>query len=117
EWGALVVIRADGDGDGSAALPQIYARPEAMRTEIQRRIAENPAALQVAVERRKLWTVYEQMSWRHANGTDDARLNVLGAALLLPAYFEDRAVGLAAMGERKSGSFYSAEDLDLIHTL
>jgi two-component system, NtrC family, sensor histidine kinase HydH len=44
-------------------------------------------------------------------------LDDLGATLVVPMTFERQLTGFLALGDKQSGSFYSREDLGLLHTL
>jgi two-component system NtrC family sensor kinase len=46
-----------------------------------------------------------------------ADMVAIGAVLVVPLAFEQRLVGFLALGEKRSGRFYSTEDLDLLRTL
>lgn len=46
-----------------------------------------------------------------------ADMVAIGAVLAVPLAFEQRLVGFLALGEKRSGRFYSTEDLDLLRTL
>ncbi len=102
EWGALTVL------DEDPAPPRHFARPPGGAA------AALPAPLlAAALATRRLHTVYDQ----RRGGTGAAALAASGAALLVPAWFEQRPVALLALGGRKSGAAYTADDLDLIQTL
>ncbi|HSP96061.1 MAG TPA: ATP-binding protein [Candidatus Dormibacteraeota bacterium] len=101
EWGVLLVL-----GDEPEA-PHRFARPETAPVQL------TPALIAAAMGRHSLWTAYDT-SWR--DGRPDP-LAASGATLLVPAHFEQRAVGLVALGGRKSSAPYTADDLDLIQTL
>ncbi len=46
-----------------------------------------------------------------------ADMVAIGAVLAVPLAFEQRLVGFLGLGEKRSGRFYSTEDLDLLRTL
>ncbi len=46
-----------------------------------------------------------------------ADMVAIGAVLVVPLAFERRLVGFLSLGEKRSGRFYSSEDLDLLRTL
>ncbi|HUT55781.1 MAG TPA: ATP-binding protein [bacterium] len=44
-------------------------------------------------------------------------MHSLGAVLVIPIMYELKLIGLLALGPKRSGAWYSSEDIDLIHTL
>lgn len=100
-WGVLVVLDDD--------TPRQFARPPDAPLRL------SPALLASAMRRERPWTAYAA-GWRDGAGAPDP-LAAVGATLLVPARFEQRGVGLVALGDRKSGAPYTADDLDLIQTL
>lgn len=101
EWGALTVLD-DGGGE-----PRHYARPSGAAPMLP------PALLADAVSSRRIRTAYAD---RRRGAAGDPVL-AHGAALLVPAWFEQRPLALLALGGRKSGAAYSGDDVDLIQTL
>lgn len=121
EWGAILVLRRRGPSleprmDGGVAADEIraYARPEGVAPDLAEIVRRSPEAWQAAVALGGLWTRYDR-PWRGAE--EQGLLSSFGAALLVPARFEGHAIALVALGERRSGAFYSRDDLDLIQTL
>ncbi|MFN8642445.1 MAG: ATP-binding protein [Candidatus Binatia bacterium] len=103
EWGVLLVL-AD-----AAESARRFARPIAAPPRL------TPELVEAAMRRHRLWTAYDT-AWRDGTGQPDP-LAAAGATLLVPAHFEQRGVGLVALGDRRSGAPYTADDLDLIQTL
>ena len=103
EWGVLLVL------DDAPEGPRRFARPDDAPLRL------TPALLDAAMRRHRLWTAYDT-AWRDGAGQANP-LSAAGATLLVPAHFEQRGVGLVALGDRKSGAPYTADDLDLIQTL
>jgi len=44
-------------------------------------------------------------------------MNNLGIVLVIPIFFEKRLIGILGLGAKKSGAWYSSEDIDLLQTL
>lgn len=44
-------------------------------------------------------------------------LNALGLVLVVPIIYEQRLIGILALGEKKNGAWYSSEDIALLQTL
>lgn len=67
--------------------------------------------------------VYEEISLRaQENGLRDFRLledsmRNLNASVVVPGFLEDKLIGILALGEKRSGKFYSAEDLNTFSLL
>ena len=104
EFGVLFVF-----GD-TPQTPRVFARP----VDAAARLRLTPAQGQAIAERRAVWSTYDA-PWRAGDAPDP--LASCGATLLLPACFEQRAVGLVALGAPRSGALYTADDLDLLQTL
>ncbi len=101
EWGALTVL------DAGAAGSRHFARPPGAAAPL-------PAPLLAeAVATRRPRAIYAE----RRRDAAAAALAARGAALLVPAWFEQRPVALLTLGGRKSGAAYTADDLDLIQTL
>jgi len=45
------------------------------------------------------------------------RFSAMGASLAIPLLYKGEVMGLLAMGDKKSGHFYSREDIDLLQTM
>jgi class 3 adenylate cyclase len=45
------------------------------------------------------------------------RFSELGASLALPLFYHDKFTGMLALGHKKSGHFFTREDIDLLQTL
>ena len=101
EWGTLTVL------DDAGGEPRHYARPPGAAPALP------PPRLAEAMSSRRLRTTYADR--RRDAAVDDAPAD--RAALLVPAWFEQRPLALLALGGRKSGAAYSSDDLDLIQTL
>ena len=111
EWALLAVEDPDGK-------LRCYARPDDKAGEARALLAEVPPSALVAAAlrtRRSRWVE------RSRGGGDDGGglgpLGRLGASIVLPMRFEAAAVGVLALGEKRSGAFYTDEDLQLLETL
>ena len=66
--------------------------------------------------RRAVHVAYGTMRGRiEAHTLDD--MAAIGAILVVPLFFEQRVVGFLALGEKRSGRFYTTDDLELLETL
>jgi signal transduction histidine kinase len=114
EWGVLFVFGP------TAEDRRVYGRPATQAEHAQRLFPPEDPTLAAIVASRTLVTRYEVApgpARHHPRGFAFDKLDALGAALLLPCHFEDEPVALLVLGEKRSGAYYAAEDIDLIQTL
>ncbi len=114
EWGVLFVFGRCLDDR------RVYGRPETQGLHATTLFPPGDAVIPAITRMRRLATRYEVPSAApryHPRGFAFDRLDRLGAALLVPAYFEDEPVAVLLLGEKKSGAYYTADDIDLIDTL
>lgn len=108
EWALLVVEDPDGK-------LRCHARPGEKADEARALLADAaPEALVTAATRTR------RSRWVEPTRRDDdglGPLGRLGASLVLPMSFEAAPVGVLALGEKRSGAFYTDEDLQLLETL
>jgi signal transduction histidine kinase len=111
EWALLAIEDPDG-------TLRCFARPGEKAAEAHAVLGDAaPAALVTAAlrTRRSRWV---ERGRRAAEGADGlGPLGRLGASVVLPMRFESAAVGVLALGEKRSGAFYTDEDLQLLETL
>ena len=114
EWGILFVF-----GD-SLDDWRVYARPPEQAARAMMLFPEGDETIPAIARTRRLCTRYEVPSAtprRHPLGFAFDALDTLGAALLLPACFEGEPVAVLVLGEKSSGAYYAADEVDLIETL
>ena len=112
EWALLAVEDPDG-------RLRCYARPDEKAGEARVLLADvAPSALVSAAlrTRRSRW-VERSRGADVDDGDGLGPLGRLGASIVLPMRFESAAVGVLALGEKRSGAFYTDEDLQLLETL
>lgn len=76
--------------------------------------------LNLLTHERKLITKYdvaEDPRYRAVRESCGQRFEDLGASMALPLFYRDQFAGVLALGYKKSGRFYSREDVDLLGTL
>lgn len=109
EWALLAVEDPDGK-------LRCYARPDDKAGEARALLADvAPSALVTAALRTRRSRWVERSRDDAADGLGP--LGRLGASIVLPMRFETAAVGVLALGEKRSGAFYTDEDLQLLETL
>jgi class 3 adenylate cyclase len=71
-------------------------------------------------ENKKLITVYdiaEDPHYSHVKKTCSERFSRMGVSMMLPLIYQGEVKGALALGYKKSGHFYTREDIDLLNTL
>ncbi len=67
--------------------------------------------------------IYEEMKRQRENTSDpfirqiEENMRLLGAAVIIPSFLEDRFIGFIALGEKLSGQIYTPEDLNVFQIL
>lgn len=113
EWALLAVEDPDG-------RLRCYARPDEKANEARSVLADvAPSALVAAAlrTRRSRWVERSRRGGDEGDAEGLGPLGRLGASIVLPMRFEAAAVGVLALGEKRSGAFYTDEDLQLLETL
>jgi len=83
-------------------------------------LAPDDPLLMLLAKERKLITKYdvsEDPRYSAVKELCGQRFEELGASLALPLYYRDQFAGALALGYKKSGHFYSREDIDLLKTI
>jgi signal transduction histidine kinase len=114
EWGVLFVF------GGSAAERRTYASPPDVARRANDLFPVEEEALAGIAATRCLVTTYEAVGDEAESKIEDGALRsarALGASLLLPVCFEEEPIGLLLVGEKRSGAFYSDDDVALLQTL
>jgi signal transduction histidine kinase len=116
EWGVLFAFGR------APAERRIYASSPALAERAAKVVPADDPSFERIAARGRLLTTYEVAPHvgrdaAHAAGDDLASARALGASLLLPVSFEDKPTGLLLLGEKRSGAFYSDEDVALLQTL
>jgi len=115
--GSVVLLdRKKAEYQICAAGGERWHEPE--RTGI-RLAVDDPLILSIA-ERKKEITLYDiQEDPRYTQkGVEYLEtFEILRASLLMPLLYEDQLSGLIALGDKKSGKFYTSEDINLLRTL
>lgn len=109
EWGMFVVFRGDEQSDRWFARPaEMAARAEPLHSHpaLLRRIAAHDRALS-----------FYELQRQAAAPAELQLLATVETILMVPVAFQRRAVGLLLLGPKKSGVFYSEEDVHLLQTL
>lgn len=63
------------------------------------------------------YDVLEDRKYRDVSGVCAKNFESLHASLIVPLVFQGELIGLLNFGEKKSGKFYTREDINLMHTL
>jgi class 3 adenylate cyclase len=83
-------------------------------------LSPNDPLLALLAQERKLVTKYDIAEDPRFSAIRDScgqRFEEIGASLALPLYYRDQFAGILALGYKKSGHFYTREDIDLLKTL
>lgn len=83
-------------------------------------IAYDDPLLALLAKEKKLVTIYdieEDPQYASVREPCGRRFSELGATLALPLYAHDEFTGILAIGNKKSGHFYTREDIDLLKTV
>jgi len=76
--------------------------------------------IDVLTKKKKLVTIYdinEDPYYRDIKDTSSERFSRMGVSMVLPLVYQDTVKGALALGYKKSGHFYTREDIDLLNTL
>jgi signal transduction histidine kinase len=110
EWAVLALRHA-------GAAPRVFAAPAAAAAGPAAAAADG-ALLDHLARGPRLFAAADGL--RSSSGPADggaARLGGLGIALALPLRFRDQPLGVVLLGGKRSGAYYSGDDLDLLDTL
>lgn len=116
EWGVLFVFGA------APAERRTYASSRALAERAARVAPPDDPTLECIAAQGRLITTYE-VARQEGNGAELpggvtlAPACALGASLLLPVCFEEKPTGVLLLGEKRSGAFYSDDDVALLQTL
>ena len=110
EWAVLAVRHAGTAPRTFAAPPESAARSAAA-------LADDALLEQLARGPRLFAAVDGLRSSAGPAAGAAARLGDLGIALVLPLRFRDEPLGVVLLGDKRSGAYYSGDDLDLLATL
>ncbi|HZR84173.1 MAG TPA: ATP-binding protein [Candidatus Binatia bacterium] len=114
EW-AVLVVRGD-----PGATPRFFGRPAAEAADAAAALDGCDRWLVEVGARRRPLSRYELDARGVRSDRDvaeDAAFGRLGTALAFPLRFESDPIGVLLLGEKKSGAFYSDDDLQLLDTL
>ena len=80
---------------------------------------DDPLLSLIAKEKKviTLYDVLEDPSYEDVKEPCSQRFTEMGASVLLPLIYKDTVTGALALGFKKSGHFYTREDIDLLNTL
>lgn len=80
---------------------------------------DDPLLALLARERRLItkYDVAEDPSYAQVREVCGRRFSELGASLALPLFYREEFAGMLALGYKKSGHFYTREDVELLQTL
>jgi adenylate cyclase len=76
--------------------------------------------LSLLSKEKKLITVYdiaEDPHYRSVKEPCSQRFSEMGAIMVMPFIYQDEVKGVLSLGNKKSGHFYTREDIDLLETL
>ena len=81
--------------------------------------SDDPLLALLARERRLItkYDVAEDPAYAAVREVCGRRFSELGASLALPLFYRDEFAGMMALGYKKSGHFYTREDVELLQTL
>ena len=112
DWAAVVLRQPD-------APARVFARPPARAAACVAAVSPASDSLERLARGPRLFSSDEGLT--SARGPLDAALATglrgLGAALVLPLRFRDQPLGVVFVGAKRSGAYYSGDDLDLLETL
>ena len=83
-------------------------------------IPNNDPLLSLISNERRLITKYdveEDPRFRQVRNSCGERFSELGATMVVPLIYQDEVKAVLAVGQKKSGQFYSREDVELLSTL
>jgi class 3 adenylate cyclase len=83
-------------------------------------LSPDDALLSLLAHERKLITKYDLAEAPRYSGVRETcgrRMEELGSSLVLPLYYREQFAGALALGYKKSGHFYTREDIDLLKTV
>ena len=63
------------------------------------------------------YDVEEDSSYQAAKETYLGRFSAMAASMAVPLIYQGDVTGVLAVGDKKSGQFYTREDIDLLHTM
>jgi len=111
---AALVVFVDDDGPA-----RVYGSPAALREDLLGRMVRTSCLDPLASHRRLLtrYEVPEGADRLHPAGFDFTPFDELRIALIRPLHIEERSIGILMLGEKKSGVYYTHEDIALIETL
>ena len=110
DW-AVLALRHPG------TAPRTFAAPPAAGVRPAAALADDALLEQLARGPRLFAAVDGLRSSTGPAAGAAARLGDLGIALVLPLRFRDEALGVVLLGGKRSGAYYSGDDLDLLATL
>ena len=100
---------------------RVYLADGEKRSEVEEAVlARSDPLLKIIEEERRELTKYdvlEDPKYKAVRDTCAASFEALNATLMVPMVFQDRVIGLITLGEKKSGKFFSREDIDLLHAI
>lgn len=106
-------------GDDQAAV-RTYGEPPARAAEAARLFPAGDATLAAATRAERPISKYDAAADARTStrgGIDFARFAALGTTLLFPLRFDARPLGVLLVGDKRSGAFYTDEDIQLLGTL
>ena len=83
-------------------------------------IASDDPLLALVSREKKLITKYdieEDTRYRGVKEACEQSLAEMAASIAVPLIYQDKVTGILALGHKKSGHFYTREDIDLLYTL
>ena len=91
------------------------------RSKVENVSIDRKAPLMEVVETEKKeitrFDVLEDPKYKGISEASAADFDSLRASLMVPLIYKDKVIGMLNLGEKKSGKFYSREDVDLARTL
>jgi serine phosphatase RsbU (regulator of sigma subunit) len=107
--------------DASGARYRVYMAEGEKGHEVEGRAfeREDPLIQAVEAEKREItrYDVMEDPRYADVSETCEAGFEALHASLMVPLVYQDKVIGVVALGEKKSGKVYNRKDLDVLHTL
>jgi phosphoserine phosphatase RsbU/P len=100
---------------------QVFLADGEKRTEVKNVVFRRDEALMYIIEEEKSeltkYDVLEDPKYKPVSQSCITNFEKLHASLMVPLIYQDEVTGLLNLGEKKSGKFFSREDIDLIRTL
>jgi len=100
---------------------QVYLADGEKSQDVEKVVIDRGDPLMQIIEREKSeltkYDVLEDPEFKPVSESCAMNFEALHASLMVPLVFQDQVIGSLNLGEKKSGKFYTREDIDLLRTL